>query len=137
MSVMQNDNRWRIIAQNVSATTERRADGKYVASTGDSFSIANTPREAVAELFDVPPCDVIDPCNDDARALALVLGNLADAEAKKLSGVATYSVAILGQNYLQLLRAFQACASGDHGEALRRFADTTNKTADEIRSYAK
>lgn len=128
---------WRIIAQDVSATVEQRPDGKYVASTGDSFSIANTPREAVAELFDVPPCDVIDPASHDARVLAWAIRDLASGESKKLRDGSTYSVSIVGSNYLQLLRSFEACASGNYDEALRRLADITNMTVDEMKMVAK
>ncbi len=129
---------WRIIAQNVGATVEQRADGKYVASTaGGSFSIANTPREAVAELFDVPPCDVIDPANHDARVLAWAISSLADGEVKRRRGGSTYLAAIDGSDYLRLLRSFGACANGNYDEALRRFADIANMTVGELRSAAK
>jgi hypothetical protein len=137
MSAAHDDRRWRIIAQDVSATVERRPDGKYTASTGDSFSIANTPREAVAELFDVPPCDVIDPANHNARAIAWAIRCLADDESKKMRDGSLHTVAIIGSNYLQLLRSFEACAIGNYDEALRRFADITNLTAEEMRRSVK
>ncbi len=137
MSAAHDDRRWRVIAQGVSATVEQRPDGKYVASTGDSFSVASTPPEAVAELFDVPPCDVVDPANHDSRAIAWAIRCLADNESKKMRDGSLHTVAIIGSNYLQLLRSFEACASGNYDEALRRFADIANLTTEEMRRSAK